>query len=96
MSLRILHVLDHSIPLHSGYTFRTLSILREQRKLDLAIAEYNEALRLRPDLAIVHNNMGQALQEMGGHLAEAVKWYEQSIKLDPHSARAISMRRWVP
>jgi len=33
MSLRILHVLDHSIPLHSGYTFRTLSILREQRRL---------------------------------------------------------------
>jgi len=33
MSLRILHVLDHSIPLHSGYTFRTLSILREQHKL---------------------------------------------------------------
>ena len=33
MNLRILHVLDHSIPLHSGYTFRTLSILREQRKL---------------------------------------------------------------
>lgn len=33
MMPRILHVLDHSIPLHSGYTFRTLSILREQRKL---------------------------------------------------------------
>lgn len=33
MSLRILHILDHSIPLHSGYTFRTLSLLREQRKL---------------------------------------------------------------
>lgn len=33
MSLRILHVLDHSIPLHSGYTFRTLSILGEQRRL---------------------------------------------------------------
>lgn len=33
MSLRILHVLDHSIPLHSGYTFRTLSILREQGRL---------------------------------------------------------------
>ena len=30
---RLLHILDHSIPLHSGYTFRTLSILREQRKL---------------------------------------------------------------
>ena len=31
--LRILHVLDHSLPLHSGYTFRTLSILAHQRRL---------------------------------------------------------------
>lgn len=31
MSIRILHVLDHSIPLHSGYTFRTRSILQAQR-----------------------------------------------------------------
>jgi len=33
MSLRVLHVLDHSIPLHSGYTFRTAALLREQRRL---------------------------------------------------------------
>jgi PEP-CTERM/exosortase A-associated glycosyltransferase len=31
--MRILHILDHSIPLHSGYTFRTRSILREQQAL---------------------------------------------------------------
>lgn len=31
--MRILHVLDHSLPLHSGYSFRTVSILREQRAL---------------------------------------------------------------
>lgn len=31
--LRILHVLDHSLPLHSGYTFRTLAILEAQRAL---------------------------------------------------------------
>src|SRR6476661_8917551 len=31
--MRILHILDHSIPLHSGYTFRTLAILKEQRAL---------------------------------------------------------------
>lgn len=29
--MRILHIFDHSIPLQSGYTFRSLSILREQR-----------------------------------------------------------------
>jgi PEP-CTERM/exosortase A-associated glycosyltransferase len=33
MTLRVLHVLDHSIPLQSGYTFRTRAILREQRRL---------------------------------------------------------------
>lgn len=31
--LRILHVLDHSIPLHSGYSFRTRAILLQQRAL---------------------------------------------------------------
>ncbi|KAA3652564.1 MAG: glycosyltransferase, exosortase A system-associated [Proteobacteria bacterium] len=31
--MRILHILDHSIPLHSGYTFRTANLLREQRAL---------------------------------------------------------------
>jgi PEP-CTERM/exosortase A-associated glycosyltransferase len=31
--MRVLHVLDHSIPLHSGYTFRSLALLREQRRL---------------------------------------------------------------
>jgi len=31
--MKILHIFDHSIPLHSGYTFRSRAILREQRKL---------------------------------------------------------------
>ncbi|MCB1679181.1 MAG: glycosyltransferase, exosortase A system-associated [Halioglobus sp.] len=31
--MRILHVLDHSIPLHSGYTFRTRNILEQQRRM---------------------------------------------------------------
>jgi len=29
--VKVLHILDHSIPLHSGYTFRTRSILKQQR-----------------------------------------------------------------
>ncbi len=31
--MKILHILDHSIPLHSGYTFRTRAIIEQQRKL---------------------------------------------------------------
>ena len=28
--MRILHILDHSLPPHSGYSFRTVAILRER------------------------------------------------------------------
>ena len=34
---RILHVLDHSLPLHSGYTFRTRAILKAQEALGLEV-----------------------------------------------------------
>ncbi len=31
--MKILHILDHSIPLHSGYTFRTRAILEQQKAM---------------------------------------------------------------
>lgn len=33
--MKILHVFDHSIPLHSGYTFRSRSILKQQQALGI-------------------------------------------------------------
>ncbi|KQM18226.1 TIGR04063 family PEP-CTERM/XrtA system glycosyltransferase [Novosphingobium sp. Leaf2] len=44
---RILHVLDHSLPIHSGYTFRTRAILKAQQALGLDVRavtgpRYNE------------------------------------------------------
>ncbi|WP_419825796.1 TIGR04063 family PEP-CTERM/XrtA system glycosyltransferase [Sphingomonas sp.] len=36
--MRILHVLDHSLPLHSGYTFRTRAVLKAQEGLGLTVA----------------------------------------------------------
>ena len=34
---RVLHVLDHSLPLHSGYTFRTRAILKAQEGHGIAV-----------------------------------------------------------
>jgi PEP-CTERM/exosortase A-associated glycosyltransferase len=34
---RILHVLDHSLPMHSGYTFRTRAILKAQTAMGLDV-----------------------------------------------------------
>jgi PEP-CTERM/exosortase A-associated glycosyltransferase len=36
--MRILHVLDHSLPLHSGYTFRTRAIVTAQKARGLDVA----------------------------------------------------------
>jgi PEP-CTERM/exosortase A-associated glycosyltransferase len=33
--MKVLHVFDHSIPLHSGYTFRSRSILKQQHELGI-------------------------------------------------------------
>jgi PEP-CTERM/exosortase A-associated glycosyltransferase len=30
--LKILHIFDHSVPMHSGYAFRSIALLREQRR----------------------------------------------------------------
>jgi len=30
--MQVMHILDHSLPLHSGYSFRTANILREQQR----------------------------------------------------------------
>jgi PEP-CTERM/exosortase A-associated glycosyltransferase len=37
--MRVLHVLDHSLPVQSGYSFRGHAILREQRKLGITTSQ---------------------------------------------------------
>jgi PEP-CTERM/exosortase A-associated glycosyltransferase len=46
--MRILHILDHSIPLHSGYTFRTRNILQEQRTLGWETVHVTGSKHLNP------------------------------------------------
>lgn len=45
--IRILHILDHSLPLHSGYTFRTRAIMTAQQRA---------GLHVRGVTSVRHNN----------------------------------------
>ena len=54
----ILHVLDHSIPLHSGYTFRSRSIFEHQRRLGwqtdhITSTKHADAVDTQPDEEVV-------------------------------------------
>jgi PEP-CTERM/exosortase A-associated glycosyltransferase len=48
MSLRVLHVFDHSLPLHSGYTFRSRSILRAQHDLGIETVHVTSTKHVDP------------------------------------------------
>ncbi|MHC4972871.1 MAG: TIGR04063 family PEP-CTERM/XrtA system glycosyltransferase [Planctomycetota bacterium] len=50
--MKILHVLDHSIPLHSGYTFRTRSILEQQRALGWQTEHLTSSKHTAPSEAV--------------------------------------------
>ncbi|VVT02086.1 TIGR04063 family PEP-CTERM/XrtA system glycosyltransferase [Erythrobacter sp. EC-HK427] len=54
---RILHVLDHSLPLHSGYTFRTRAILTAQQALGWEV---------RGITGLRHSEPGPPVQKVDG------------------------------
>jgi serine/threonine protein kinase/Flp pilus assembly protein TadD len=54
---------------------------------DLAVEEYREAIRLRPDLADAHNNLGTALRARG-KTDDAVREYRKALSLKPGYAIA--------
>ena len=50
--------------------------------MDEAIGEYREALRLKPDYAEAHNNLGVALEDRGS-LDGAIAEYREALRLKP-------------
>lgn len=92
---RILHVLDHSLPLHSGYTFRTRAIMAAQRAAGLDVRgitgvrhEARGPDRERVDGLAFHRTRGDT------HGPPAVReWREVSRLADAILALA---REWRP
>ena len=47
-----------------------------------AIDYYKEAIRIRPDYAEAHSNLGNALFQKG-EMKEAIDYYKEALKLKP-------------
>jgi tetratricopeptide (TPR) repeat protein len=52
-------------------------------RLDDAIAEYHEALRLRPESAFIHLDLAIALLQVPGRNAEAQEQLAAALRLQP-------------
>ena len=61
--------------------------LREQGKLEEAVASLQQALRFKPDYAEAHNNLGVALRDQG-KLEEAAASLQEAIRFKPDYAEA--------
>jgi tetratricopeptide (TPR) repeat protein len=56
-------------------------------KIEEAIAHYEQALRIKPDFAETHYNLGLALSRIG-KIQDAIGHYEQALRLKPDYAEA--------
>ena len=56
--------------------------LAQAGRIPEAIAQYEQALRLKPDYAEAHNNLGIALEQVG-KIEEATAHYEQTLRIKP-------------
>ncbi|MEA5578462.1 tetratricopeptide repeat protein [Anabaena sp. UHCC 0451] len=69
-----------------------------QEQYDLAIKQYKEAVRLKPDYISALNNLGHAYEKKK-LTAQALQMYEEALKFAPNNAtakrRAESLRRLV-
>ncbi len=63
------------------------SIRRRQGFIQAAIAGFQLALQIRPDLAVVHYNLGNAYAE-AGQSEDGISAYQQAIHYQPHFPEA--------
>jgi predicted O-linked N-acetylglucosamine transferase (SPINDLY family) len=63
--------------------------LAQQGRYDEAAANYQHTLRLRPNAANAHNNLGTVFLSQG-KLPEAIDSYRQALRCNPHSVDASS------
>jgi protein O-GlcNAc transferase len=69
--------------------FQRGNVLHDEGRLDEAIEAYQASVRLQPDLAQAHNNLGVALRARG-HLDEAIAACREAVRLQPTYASAWS------
>ena len=52
-------------------------------KIQQAIAAFEDALRIRPDLAEAHNNLGVVLSQIPGRQSDAIAHFREAVRLRP-------------
>jgi tetratricopeptide (TPR) repeat protein len=85
---------ENIAPIYNGLGY----VYFAQEQYDLAIRQYKEAIKLKPDYISALNNLGHAYEKKK-LTAQALEMYEQALKFAPNNQtakrRAESLRRLV-
>ncbi|WP_414550814.1 tetratricopeptide repeat protein [Anabaena sp. CCY 0017] len=85
---------EDSAPIYNGLGYVYFS----QEQYDLAIRQYKEALKRKPDYVTALNNLGHAYEKKK-LTTQALQMYEEALKIAPNNTiakrRAESLRRLV-
>jgi tetratricopeptide (TPR) repeat protein len=67
--------------------------LLHEKQYSAALAEFEKAVRAKPDFAEAHNNLAYCLRHQGpAKYKEALSHYDKAIKLNPNLAEAYEYR----
>jgi tetratricopeptide (TPR) repeat protein len=83
VAFNLLASVEQRADVHFGIGTSLLQLGRIQE----AIGQYEQALRIKPDLAEAHYNLGLALAK-GGRIEEAINHWEQALRSKPDYAEA--------
>jgi tetratricopeptide (TPR) repeat protein len=59
--------------------------LKDQGKMEEALNEYRDTVRIRPSSADAHNNIGIILEVYFKKYDEAIYYYQQALRFDPNN-----------
>ena len=82
---------DTQLPAVSAQEWLERGFRRDTQDLSGKIADYTEAIRLDPTLAVAYNNRGDALAAKGEH-DRAIQDYDRAVAINPAYAEAYNRR----